>query len=74
MEPSSRTARLAAVLYIVSGVPAVFSLQYIPAKFIVRGNPAATAGKVLASEALFRLVLWFLIKGVRRPAVAAAAS
>ena len=55
MEPTSRTARVAAVLYLVSGVTAVFSLQYIPSTLFVTGNAAATADKILASERLFCL-------------------
>lgn len=55
MEPTRRTARLAAVLYLLSGVPAVFSLQYVPGRLIVKGDAAATAGRVLASEMVFRL-------------------
>ena len=39
----------------LSGIPAVFSLQYVPRALIVAGNAAATADIVLASETLFRV-------------------
>ena len=49
-----RTARLAGALYAASGIPAVFSLLYVPGKLIVSGDAAETARRVLASETLFR--------------------
>jgi hypothetical protein len=47
-------ARLAGALYLISGVPAGFSV-YAFLKLIVRGDPAATATRILGSEGLFRL-------------------
>ncbi len=55
MQPTKRTARVAAFLYALMGIPAVFSLVYIPRTLIVRGNAAATANNIRASEMLFRL-------------------
>jgi Domain of unknown function (DUF4386) len=49
-------ARIAAVLYLLEGAPAVFQ-QSIIAGLIVSGDAAATATNVLANEMLFRL--WF---------------
>lgn len=55
MEPTSRTARLVAALYFLSGLPAASSLLYVPRTLIVTGNAAATGDRILASEMLFRL-------------------
>jgi hypothetical protein len=49
-------ARIAAVLYLLEGAPAVFQ-QSVIAGLIVSGDAAATATNVLANEPLFRL--WF---------------
>ena len=55
--PSPRfKARLAAALYLISAAPAGFSV-YVLLKLVVRGDPAATAANILASEARFRLGL-----------------
>jgi hypothetical protein len=55
MKTSPRVrARLAGVLYLISGVPAGFSV-FVFLKMIVRGDPAATATNILGSETLFRL-------------------
>lgn len=55
MQPTSRDARIAGLLYVLMGFPAPFSLIYLPRKLIVPGNAAATANNVLASEMLFRI-------------------
>ena len=47
-------ARLAGTLYLISGVPAGFSV-YVLLRLVVRGDPAATATNILGSEGLFRL-------------------
>jgi hypothetical protein len=57
MNPRPRTARSAGLLYLLSGLPAVFTLQVIPALFFVRGNATATTEKILAREGLYRLGL-----------------
>jgi hypothetical protein len=49
-------ARIAAVLYLLEGLPAVLQ-QAVIARLIVPGDAAATATNVLANESLFRL--WF---------------
>jgi hypothetical protein len=48
------TARLAGALYVASMVPAGFSV-FVIQKLVVRGDPAATATRILGSEGLFRL-------------------
>src|SRR5436190_1897941 len=50
-------ARVAGFLYLIANLFAPFTLLYLPARFIVRGEPAATAAKIMASESLFRLGL-----------------
>ncbi len=55
MHPTDKAARVAALLYPLMGIPAVFSFMYVFPTLIVRGDGAATANKILASERLFRL-------------------
>jgi hypothetical protein len=55
MHPTKRDARIAAILYLLMALPAPLSLLYIPDTLIVRGDATATASKVLAHEALFRI-------------------
>ena len=45
-------ARLAGFLYLLTGIPSVFYLIYIPSALIAPGNATATADKIMASEAL----------------------
>jgi Domain of unknown function (DUF4386) len=47
-------ARLAGGLYMISAVPAGFSV-FVYQKLVVRGDPAATSAAILGSESLFRL-------------------
>ena len=47
-------ARLVGALYLISAVPAGFSV-FVLQKLVVRGDPAATATNILGSEGLFRL-------------------
>jgi len=47
-------ARVAGALYLVANIFAPFTLLYLPSLFIVRGDAAATANNVIASESLFR--------------------
>ena len=54
MPSLQKSARVAGWLYFVLAVLGVLNLIYIPGKLIVRGNAAATAQKILASESLFR--------------------
>jgi hypothetical protein len=61
MHPTNRTARLAGLLYVLTGITGAFSLMYVPDTLIVRGNATATGNNILASEMLFRL------GSVRRP-------
>lgn len=55
MNSTKKAARVAGWLYVLMGIPAVFGMLYVPGKLIVRGDAAATAKNILASESLFRL-------------------
>ena len=66
-------ARLTGTLYVPMGIPAWFSLMYIPSAFIVRGDASATARNIANGQVLYRLgilgelaiVLWMIVKGAR---------
>jgi hypothetical protein len=47
-------ARVAGLLYLIANLFAPFTLLYLPSRFIVRGDAAATANNIMASESLFR--------------------
>lgn len=54
--PSTRNpGRFAGLLYIVTSIPGVFAMMYVPSKLIVHANAAATATNIAAHETLFRL-------------------
>ena len=46
-------ARVAGFLYLFANLFAPFTLLYLPSRFIVRGDAAATASNIMASESLF---------------------
>jgi len=48
-------ARLAGILYVLMGIPAWFSLMYVPSAFMVRGNATATALNIVNGQSLYRL-------------------
>ncbi len=48
-------ARLAGILYVLMGIPAWFSLMYIPSAFIVHGDATATARNIANGESIYRL-------------------
>ena len=48
-------ARVAGALYLIANIFAPFTLLYLPSRFIVRGDAAATSNNIMASESLFRL-------------------
>jgi len=50
-------ARIAGFLYLMVNLPAPFALIYLPSRLIVRGDAAATAANIMASESLFRLAI-----------------
>jgi Domain of unknown function (DUF4386) len=55
MSSPNATTRLAGILYVVMGIPAWFSLMYVPQRLVVRGDAAATARNITAAESLYRL-------------------
>jgi hypothetical protein len=52
---TKKAARVAGLVYLLAALPGPFVLLYIPGKIIVRGDAAATAHNILASESLFRI-------------------
>jgi Domain of unknown function (DUF4386) len=55
MPPSTRSARVAGAIYSLLAITGPFTLIYIPGKFIVPGNAAASVSTILAHEMLFRI-------------------
>jgi hypothetical protein len=52
---NQRTARQAAFLYLLMGLPAPLNLLYLPGKFIVSNDAAATVRNIAANEMTYRL-------------------
>lgn len=55
MDSTKKRARIAGLLYLLASIPGAFCLLYIPSRFLVSGDAAATASKIAASESVFRL-------------------
>ena len=55
MSSTSNLGRFAGLLYVLTGIPGFFAIEYVPGKLIVDGNAAATANNIATSETLFRL-------------------
>jgi hypothetical protein len=58
MHPTVKAARIAGAVYLSMVVSAPFTLLYIPAKLIVRGDAAATAHNIVTHETMFRLAIF----------------
>lgn len=54
MNSTKKQARVAGLIYLLTSIPGAFCLIYIPSRFMVSGDAAATANKIAASESLFR--------------------
>ncbi|HKB70345.1 MAG TPA: DUF4386 domain-containing protein [Thermoanaerobaculia bacterium] len=54
MNSTRKTARTIGILYVLISIPGIFGLLYVPSVLVVRGDAAATARRILASETLFR--------------------
>jgi len=54
MNSTKKLARTVGILYVLISIPGIFGLLYVPSVLVVRGDAAATARKILASETLFR--------------------
>src|SRR5207302_9239783 len=60
-----RYARIAGVLFLVSAVFGGLGESYIPGRFIVSGDAAATARNIIASPMLFRVgFATYLVEGI----------
>jgi hypothetical protein len=55
MNSTKRAARIAGLWYLLTSLLGFWDLMYIPSHFIVHGDAAATAARILASEFVFRL-------------------
>jgi hypothetical protein len=55
MNSTGNPGRRAGLLYVLVSIIGFFAMGYVPDKLIVRGNAAATANNISASETLFRL-------------------
>jgi Domain of unknown function (DUF4386) len=55
MSSTRNPGRFAGLLYVLTGIPGFFAIEYVPGKLIVHGNAAATASNIATSETLFRL-------------------
>lgn len=55
MNSVQNKARFAGLLYLLTAIPNVFYLIYVPSVLIVPGDATATAGRIMASESLFRM-------------------
>src|ERR1700732_2639222 len=55
MSSTRNLGRFAGLLYVLTGIPGFFAIEYVPGKLIVDGNAAATANNIATSETLFRL-------------------
>jgi hypothetical protein len=53
--PMTQTARSTGVLYLLSALPAAFSIVYVPAAFVVAGDAAATARRISDGEQVYRI-------------------
>lgn len=64
MPLSLRFVRISALLYLLLGITAAFNLNVVIARVYVAGDPAATAGSVLANASLVRLGVIAELAGV----------
>lgn len=55
MGSTRATARLAGILYLLSGLPGIFSYLYVPGALIVPGDAAATARRITDAALTYRM-------------------
>jgi hypothetical protein len=55
MNPNTKTARVAGLLYVLLAITGAFGIVIVPLNLIVRGDATATADRIRSSEPLFRL-------------------
>jgi hypothetical protein len=49
------TARSTGIWYLIMALPAPITLMYIPSRFFIRGDPAATVAAITSGELVYRL-------------------
>lgn len=49
------TARTTGLIYLMMGLPAPFVLLYLPSRFVVKGDAAASAAQILDAELVYRM-------------------
>lgn len=55
MDSNKKTARIAGVLYLLMILTFMYSLGYVPSRFLIEGDPVATISAIRAAEWMFRL-------------------
>ena len=55
MSSINAKARLAGILYVLMGIPAWYSLMYVPSALMVRGDATATARNITNAAFIYRL-------------------
>ncbi|HEX7422119.1 MAG TPA: DUF4386 domain-containing protein, partial [Thermoanaerobaculia bacterium] len=55
---TTKRLRLIGLFYLMMGVPGAFNLQYPALAFLVPGNAAATAQKILQHEQMYRITVF----------------
>ena len=55
MNSTKATARFTGILYLLMGITGAFSILYVPAAFIVRGDATATARKITDAALTYRI-------------------
>lgn len=55
MNSRKQTARLAGALYVAMALFGAIGLVYFPGRFVVQGDAAATAGRIVSAPLLYRL-------------------
>lgn len=61
MDATTKTARIAGVLYLLVTITGLFSLMYVPGQLFVRGNATATIGNIASHQTLYEL---YIVVGV----------
>jgi hypothetical protein len=58
MDSTTRTARIAGLLYLVVALTGPFVIIYVPGKLLVTGDASATAANILAHQSLFKAYIF----------------
>lgn len=57
----NKKIRVAVILFLILGLSAPFAQIYVPSRFFVSGDAAATIDNIMAAESLFRLGIFSLL-------------